>query len=67
MSWFSPTDPVRGARGTVLITSNTRGTYSIRGPPPGSCTVQVVATNHIDNSPRTARTGTRARGWDLGL
>ena len=55
VSWFSPTNPVHGARGNVLITSNTRGTYSIHGLPPGSYTVQVVATNHIGNSPpRTA-------------
>ena len=55
VSWFSTTDPVGGRRGTVLITSNTRGTYSIRGLPPGFYTVQVVATNHIGNSPpRTA-------------
>ena len=55
VSWFSTTDPVGGARGTVLITSNTRGTYSIHGLPPGSYTVQVVATNHIGTSPpRTA-------------
>ena len=26
VSWFSTTDPVGGSRGTVLITSNTRGT-----------------------------------------
>ena len=55
VSWFSTTDPVGGRRGTVLITSNTRGIYSIRGLPPGFYTVQVVATNHIGNSPpRTA-------------
>ena len=55
VSWFSTTDPVLGKRGTVLITSNTRGTYSIYGLPSGSYTVQVVATNHIGNSPpRTA-------------
>ena len=55
VSWFSPTDPVGGARGAVLITSTTRGTYSIYGLPPASYTVQVVATNHIGNShPRTA-------------
>ncbi len=55
VSWFSTTDPVHGARGAVLITSNTRGTYSIHGLPSGSYTVQVVATNHIGNSPpRTA-------------
>ena len=51
VSWFSTTDPVGGSRGTVLITSNTRGTYSIRGLPPGFYTVQVVATNHVGNSP----------------
>ncbi len=55
VSWFSTSDRVGGARGNVLITSNTRGTYSIYGLPPGSYTVEVVATNHIGNSPpRTA-------------
>ena len=62
VSWFSPTNPVHGARGNVLITSNTRGTYSIYGLPPGSYTVQVVATNHIGNSlPRTANVTVPAR------
>ena len=51
VSWFSTTDPVFGARGTVLITSNTRGTYAIRGLPPGSYTVHVSSTNHVGNSP----------------
>ena len=55
VSWFSPTDPVGGARGIVRITSNTTGTYAIRGLPPGSYTVHVSSTNHVGNSPpRTA-------------
>ena len=52
VSWFSTTDPVGGARGTVLITSNTTGTYAIRGLSPGSYTVQVSSTNHVGNSAR---------------
>ncbi len=51
VSWFSITDPW-GARGTVLITSNTTGTYAIRGLSPGSYTVQVSSTNHVGNSAR---------------
>ncbi|MXW60664.1 MAG: hypothetical protein F4Z58_12040 [Acidimicrobiaceae bacterium] len=55
VSWYSTTDLVSGARGQATITSNTTGTYSIRGLPPGSYAVQVVATNHIGDSPvRTA-------------
>ncbi len=53
----------------MLITSNTRGTYSIHGFPPGSYTVQVVANRHTGNSPAPPELGriVRARGQDLGL
>ena len=62
VSWFSTTDPVFGKRGTVRITSNTRGTYSIYGLPSGSYTVQVSSTNHVGNSPpRTANVTVPAR------
>lgn len=55
VSWYSTTDLVSGARGQATITSNTIGTYAIRGLPPGSYVVEVVATNHIGDSPaRTA-------------
>ena len=53
VSCFSTTDPVLGARGTALITSNTTGTYSIRSLPPGCGeTLQVPTTSH--SPPRTA-------------